>query len=422
MTDAAPPASAAGPLAWFRELGNRERRTFWACFFGWGLDAMDAQLYSFVIPTLIVIWGLTNAEAGLLSTVTLLLSALGGWLAGFLSDRIGRVRTLQITVLWFSVFTFLSGLAQNFEQLFAARALMGLGFGGEWAAGSVLMGEVIRARHRGKAVGTVQSAWAIGWGIAALAYTVAFSLLPETLAWRVLFLIGILPAGLIFYIRRFVDEPEVFKEAQSAAAGDRPGFGAIFKGPVLRTTILAALLSTGAQGGYYAVTTWLPTYLKTVKGLSVLNTGGYLAVIIVGSFCGYVVSAYLSDRIGRRPNFFVFALGSLVVVIAYTGLDFGNGVMLVLGFPLGFFASGVFSGMGPFFTELFPTSIRGAGQGFAYNCGRGIGALFPSLVGTLSAVMPLGQAIGVFAASAYALMFLAAVMLPETRGRELTAR
>ncbi|TMB10608.1 MAG: MFS transporter [Deltaproteobacteria bacterium] len=346
-------------------------------------------------------------------------SALGGWLAGLIADRVGRVRTLQITILWFALFTGLCGLAQSYGQLLAARALMGLGFGGEWAAGAVLMGEVIAARHRGKAVGAVQSGWALGWGAAALLYTIMFSILPEQTAWRVLFLAGILPSLLVLYIRRSVEEPAVFRAARESGARGR--FWEIFAPDIAPTTALAALLATGAQGGYYAITTWLPTYLKTVRGLSVFNTGGYLGVVIAGSFCGYLVSAWLSDQLGRKRNFYLFSLCSMATVLAYTLTPISDRAMLVLGFPLGFFASGIFSGMGAFFTELFPTRIRGSGQGFSYNFGRGVGALFPSVIGFLSASMPLGRAIGIFAAAAYALLFVAAVLLPETRGRELAA-
>jgi MFS family permease len=411
------PLKSAGPLGWWSELSRGERATFWACFGGWALDAFDFQFYSFVIPTLRKEWNLTAGQAGSLATAALLSSALGGWLAGLLSDRIGRVRTLQITILWFAVFTCLSGLARGYWDMFFARALIGLGFGGEWAAGAVLMGEVISSRHRGKAVGGVQSGWALGWGAAAILYTIVFSQLPEQTAWRVLFFAGILPAFLVLFIRRHVEEPAVFRAA--AASGERGSFLEIFSPRILRTTLLAALLATGAQGGYYAITTWLPSFLKTERKLSVFNTGGCLGVIIAGSFCGYLVGAYLADRLGRRRNFFVFALGCMATVLLYTQVPITDRQMLFLGFPLGFFASGIFSGMGAFFTELFPTRIRGSGQGFSYNFGRGVGALFPSVVGYLSATMPLGRAIGIFAASAYAVLFIAAVLLPETRGREL---
>ncbi|GJD51198.1 Putative niacin/nicotinamide transporter NaiP [Methylobacterium crusticola] len=428
MTDtttggAVAPVPTTGPTTWISELAPKERRTLWACVGGWALDAMDVQLYSFVIPTLIATWGVSRGEAGALGTAALLTSALGGWLAGFLADRIGRVRTLQIAILWFAVFTFLSGLAQSFGQLFVARALMGFGFGGEWAAGAVLLGETIRAEHRGKALGTMQSGWAIGWGAAALLYTLFFSLLPAETAWRVLFFVGVAPALLVFVLRRFIEEPEVYRasQAQIAASGDKPSFLEIFRGPLLRTTLLGAIMGTGAQGGYFAVTTWLPTFLRTERGLSVVNSGAYLCVLIAGSFMGYLTGAYLADRIGRRATFLVFAVGAGVVVLTYTMVPFGDAVMLVLGFPLGFFASGVFSAMGAFFTEQFPTRVRGVGQGFAYNFGRATGALFPTLVGVMSASMPLGQAIGLFAAGAYAIMAVAAFLLPETRGKVLTA-
>jgi MFS family permease len=390
---------------------------------GWALDAMDVQLYSFVIPTLIAVWGITRAQAGELGTAALLVSAVGGWLAGWLADRYGRVRTLQVAILWFAVFTFLSGLAQNFAQLFAARALMGLGFGGEWAAGAVLLGEVIRPEYRGKALGMMQAGWALGWGTAALLYAFFFSVLPAEIAWRVLFLVGIAPALLVFFVRRFVAEPAVYLETRSklAARGERPSALEIFRPPLLRVTVLGGLMGTGAQGGYYAVTTWLPTFLRTERQLSVLDSAGYLAVSIAGAFCGYLSGGYLADRIGRRLTFLVFAIGAGVVAVTYTMFPFGDGAMLVLGFPLGFFASGVFSAMGPFFTEHFPTRVRGVGQGFAYNLGRATGALFPTLVGLLSARIPLGEAIGLFAGLAYATTAVAAFLLPETKGKTLTA-
>src|SRR6516164_1981209 len=193
----------AGSSGWYGELAPSEKRTFWACFGGWALDAFDVQIFSFAIPAIVATFSITNTEAGLIGTVTLLTSALGGWFAGMLADRFGRVRTLQITILWFAVFTFLCGFAQTYQQLLVSRALMGLGFGGEWAAGAVLMGEIIRAQHRGKAVGTVQSGWPVGWAAAAILATALFSMLPEEIASRILFWVGLLPAILVIFIRRF---------------------------------------------------------------------------------------------------------------------------------------------------------------------------------------------------------------------------
>jgi MFS family permease len=404
-----------------KDLNRKERSTFGAAVGGWALDAMDVQIYSFVIPTLVAVWGLTRGEAGLIGTAALLASAIGGWLGGWCADRFGRVRTLQISILWFAVFTFMSGLAQNAEQLLIARGLMGLGFGGEWAAGSVLLGETMRAEHRGKALGFMQSGWALGWGAAALLYGALFSLLPPETAWRILFFVGIAPAILVFCLRRFVEEPAVYMQSKAALGQTRPSMLEIFKPPLLRITVLGGLVGTGAQGGYAAITTWLPTFLRTERHLSVLDSTGYLAVMIVGSFLGYVTGGYVSDSLGRRKAFLLFAIASALIILTYTTVPFGDAEMLILGFPLGFCSAGVFSGMGAFYTEHFPTRVRGVGQGFAYNIGRAIGALFPALVGMLSANMSLGLAIGTFAFSAYAVMAIAAYLLPETRGKQLAS-
>lgn len=407
-------------LGWWRELSSLERNALLAAFGGWAVDAFDVMIYTFAIPALVAVWGMSRAEAGLIATSTLLCSAAGGWLAGALSDRFGRVRMLQITIAWFACFTFLSGFSRSPVDLLVLRGLQGLGFGGEWAVGAALVAEVIPARHRGKAVGTVQSGWALGWGVAAVLYALYFSVLPQSLAWRALFWTGILPALLVFFVRRNVREPRPPDRARGLPGGGRR-FLRIFAPGLLGTTLLASLMTTGMQGGYYAVTTWLPTYLKTARGLSVLDTGAYLVVIVAGSFAGYLTAAWVSDRLGRRAGFTLFALGSLVVAVTYTLAPIGDTAMLVLGFPLGFCVSGNFSGVGAYFAELFPDAVRGSGMGFAYNFGRGAGALFPALVGVLSARLPLGAAIGGFAALAYLLVLVAVLALPETRGRPLAA-
>lgn len=416
-----PPST--GPFAWYRDIDPQQRRTFWSCKIGYGLDGMDTQMLSFVIPTLIMLWGISTAEAGLIHTSTLIASAIGGWVAGILSDRIGRVRTLQLTVLWFAFFTFLCGFAQNYDQLLIARTLMGFGFGGEWTAGAVLIGEVIRAQDRGKAVGMVQSGWALGWGLTAVLYALLFSWLPAEQAWRALFLLGLVPAIFVIFVRRLVKDPEVYRQAKDEEKAEAPShFYEIFAPGMLWTTVRASLLTTGALGGYYAITSWLPTFLKNERGLSVLGTGGYLAMVIVGSYIGYVVSAYLSDLLGRKKNFILFAVGSFIIVLLYTQMPVSDSVMLWLGFPLGFFASGIFSGMGAFLTELFPTRVRGSGQGFCYNVGKIIAALFPLLIGLLGEKIPLGLGIGVFSAVSYGVVIVAALSLPETRGKQLQAR
>ncbi|MGI4942890.1 MAG: MFS transporter [Janthinobacterium lividum] len=413
----------AGLTAFYREMTSSERRTFWACFSGWVLDGMDFMIYPLVIGSIIALWQVDRGTAGLAVTVTLLFSAVGGWLAGYVADRIGRVRTLQLTILWFSVFSLICAFTQSFGQLMVCRALLGLGFGGEWAAGAVLIGEAIRPQFRGRAVGSVQSGWAVGWGGAVMMQAVLFTVVPPGVAWRWMFALGALPALLVFFLRRYVEEPEVAVEtrARLAATGEQPGLWEIFAPGLRRTTLLAALLGTGAQGGYYAISTWVPTFLRSERGLTVIGSSGYLAVLITGSFVGYLLGAWLADRIGRRPLFILSSIAAIALVLVYTTLPFSNTVMLWLGFPLGVASSAYFSGMGAFFTEIFPTRLRGSGQGFAYNFGRGIGALFPTLVGYLSGTVALSTAIAVFAVIAYGLLLLAALLLPETRGKVLQA-
>jgi len=401
-------------------MSRRERRTFWACFTGWSLDAMDVQIYAVVMPTLIGLWGLSRGQAGMLGTSALLVSSLGGWIAGILADRIGRARVLRITIVWFAAFTFLSGFTNSYPQLLVTRSLQGLGFGGEWAAGAVLIGEVINKRIRGRVVGTVQSGWSVGYGAAVLLFTVVFSLVPPAQAWRILFFIGLLPALVVLWICRHVEEPAIFKKSQEAQTKKgSSNFLEIFQPSLLRTTLVASLLATGALGGNYSILTWLPTYLKTVRGLSVLNTGGYLAINILGSFFGYVVSAHLSDWFGRRRTFVFTSLSAAATVAIYTLAPLNSQMVFLLGFPLGFFQSGIIAGMGATFAELFPTRVRASGQGFSYNVGRGLGSVVPAVIGYLSVPMQLGPAIGVCAVSSYALVLLATILLPETRGKEL---
>jgi len=408
---------------WYAELGADGKRAFKASFAGWATDAFDFMVFSFVLASLIDLWGLDRSKAGLLGTVTLIFSSIGGWIAGMLADRYGRVRVLQWTILWFSFCTLAIGFAQNFEQIFVLRALQGLGFGGEWAVGAVLIGEIIAPQHRGKAVGLVQSGWAIGWGVAAILYSIAFTLLPETIAWRSLFWVGILPALLVLYIRKHVPEPQVFvAESARRISGHPVSVWAIFAPPLLRRTLLGALLCTGIQGGFYAMSTWLPAYLRLERHLSVFNTGAYLFVIIAGSFCGYVVGAYLADYWGRRRNFIMFSALSMVSVYLYLTLPLSNQQMLWLGFPLGFSSCGIFSGVGAYLTELHPSESRANGQSFTYNFGRGIGALFPGLVGILSHTAGLATAIAIFSGAAYGVVLLTVLLLPETKGASLEAQ
>ncbi|VWB22563.1 MFS transporter [Burkholderia lata] len=411
-------------MNWTRELSTTERRTLRGCFAGWALDGLDTQMFSLVIPALLTTWGIGKGQAGLIGGATLVAGALGGLLAGVIADRYGRVRALQITVCWFSLFTFLSAFAQNFEQLLVLKALQGLGFGGEWTAGAVLLAETVGARHRGKAMGIVQSAWGFGWGAAVLLYMLVFAWLPAEWAWRVLFAIGALPALLVLYIRRAIPEPPratpVDASAQATTSADEGPTIGIFDRSVVRATVVGGLIGVGAHGGYHAITIWLPTYLKTERHLSVLGTGAYLAVVIVAFICGCFLSAYLQDKIGRRRNVMLFAACCAVMVNLYVFLPLNDVAMLLLGFPLGLFSAGIPATLGTLFNELYPRNVRGRGVGFCYNFGRIVSAGFPVLVGRMGESLPLGTALGIDAGIAYGLVVIAVWFLPETGHRRLS--
>ncbi|MEV7197578.1 MFS transporter [Streptomyces sp. NPDC093510] len=410
------------PFAWFHALGQDGRRAFFGAYGGYGLDSYDFYVLPLSLAAIGTYFGLDNGQTGLLATVTLLVSAVGGAVAGVFADRVGRVRALVWTVSVYAVFTVACGFASDFGTLLVFRALQGLGFGGEWAVGAVLVAEYASARHRGRTLGWIQSAWAVGWGLAVISYTVVYQLVDDDLAWRILFFTGALPALLVLYVRRSVKDAPVAAARLKSGGRQRSlgsGFAEIFRGRLLRTTLLAGLLSTGVQGGYYTLATWIPKYLSEERGLSVTGVGGFLVVQIVGAFSGYVTGAHLADRLGRRRTIQIFAVLSALCVLSYSRVpgDWDE-ISLLLGFPLGFCMSAIFSSFGSFLAELYPTEVRGTGQGFTYNTGRAVGAAFPTLVGFLSDSWGVGGALG-FAAAGYALAYVSLLGLPETRGIEL---
>jgi len=407
---------------WYKELSPPEKRTFWACFSGWGLDAMDTQMYALAIPTLIALWGMTRGQAGILGTTVLIMASLGGWAAGILSDRYGRVRVLQITILWFSFFTLISAFTNSFWQLLIARSLQGIGFGGEWAVGAVLISETINPRLRGRVVGALQAGWAIGYAIAVLMSTMLFNYLPASSAWRVMFAVGALPALLVIWIRRNIVEAPIYRveRARVDASGDQPGIWEVFARPIRGTTFKAILLTFGIYGGNYVMITWLPAYLKLVLHLSINSIGGYLAINILGSFAGAFLNGWLADSIGRRKTFVTIAICQAIAVAIYTMTPINLTATLILGFVLGTLQSGTAAGTGAYLAELFPTRIRGSAQGLCGNAGRAIGAVMPTFVGLISGSMHLGTAMGLCAVTSYLIVVIAALLLPETKGRNLS--
>jgi len=407
--------AAAGPA---NERRPAQRRALVASGFGWGLDSFDFYLYVYGLPAILTTFGLTKAAGGLLATYTLVASALGGIAMGAFSDRIGRKTALMISIAWYAVFTFLSGVAQNYEQLALFRALEGFGFGGEWAVGSVLMSEWSDADRRGRNLGFVQGSWALGWLAANIAFQIVVSTVGPNPGWRYLFFLGIVPALFVLYIRRNVADAPAYEAARAVA---KPGSSlpGIFEPRIVRTTVFASLLAIGVQSGYYALFTWMPTYLTTQRHISAVTSGSYLYLLIAGSFVGYVTAGYINDAIGRKRTFIIFSLCSAAMVPLYLFTVAADWQLIIAGPLLGYFASGIFSGFGPYLSELYPSTVRGAGQGFCYNIGRGVAGFGPYAIGWLSTHYAIGTAMTFVAVLAYVLAVVAVLFLPETRGTEL---
>jgi MFS family permease len=411
----ATPVANEGAFAFYREMDAKGRRTFWACTAGFAMDAMDFMIFPLIIGTLITLWHIDAKTAGGIATVTLWCSAIGGWLAGYLADRIGRVRVMQLTILMFSLGSLLSAFAQDATQLMIFRGLLGLGFGGEAAVAAVTLSEAINARYRGRALGCYTASYAVGWASAVLLQAAIFASLPSDPAWRVLLAIGALPALLILFIRRNVEEPAI-AAAEQSRKGAKPSILGIFAPANVGATLTGALLTIGAQGGFYSLMIWMPQFLRAERKISILGSTPYLLIVIAGAFVGYLTGGWLADRFGRRFVFIGSSICAAGLAYAYTHAPLSDSVMFVLGFPLGFFACAYYSAILPCLNELFPTNVRGSGVGFTYNAGRAIGGLFPFLVGAVSAMMPLSDAISLFAAISYGLMLVTALAMRETNG------
>jgi len=434
MQDSAPQTSSGpGPsegdpsdnqrsvLGWFGRLTGAERHTWFASCGGLALDAMDTQAYALVIPSLIVALHLTTAQAGTFATAALVGSGIGGWLFGRLADVFGRVRMLQVAILVCALATFSSAFATSFWHLLIARSIQGIGYGGEAAVGAVLMSEVIRPALRGRVTASVQSGYAVGYAIAVAFMAIVFHLLPETLAWRVLFALGILPIFFLLYIRRCVPESPLYQrvKAKPAAGQHASSFGDIFRPPLLGRTVVATLLATAIFGAAYVQITWLPTYLRTGLHLNVTTTAGYLFLNILGSFVGPLILGPLSDKIGRRWSLILFLVSQAIAVGVYTLAPVTHNVVFFLGFLVGVLQGGLGSSMLPAYAEIFPTHARGHGQGFCLSVGRGLGSLVPTAVGVLAKTIPLGRAMGLCAIGSYVVAMIATSFFPETVGKNL---
>ncbi|HYK87467.1 MAG TPA: MFS transporter [Acidobacteriota bacterium] len=405
---------------WWREATAVQRRALLAASLGWMLDSMDILLYSMVLTYMMRDLGMHERLAGFMASLTLVSSAVGGILFGILADRLGRSRSLMASILVYSIFTAACGLSQNVVQLGLFRVLLGLGMGGEWACGAALVAETWPSRHRGKALGMMQSSWAIGYGLAA---ALTALVLPR-FGWRAVFFAGILPALATLWIQKYVPEPEIWRRSKESEANQQAQIRLrdLLQGDYRKHILVTSLANAGTMFAWWGLFTWIPAFLSLPPdrggaGLSVLKTSTWIILMQVGMWLGYVSFGFVSDRIGRRRAYvgYIFAAAALVPVYAGTRAAIP---LLLIGPLVGFFGTGYFSGFGAITAEIFPTAVRASAQGLTYNLGRGVSAAAPYLVGSLGARYGLGFAF-LLTSGSFLLAGLIALLIPETRGREL---
>ncbi len=407
-----------GLFTWWYDADLRARRAFIAASLGWMLDSFDVMLYAMVLASLIEdpTLHLTLPTAGILNSATLLAAAAGGIAFGVIADRIGRKRALMAAVLIYSIFTAACGFAQSALQLAVFRVLLGIGMGGEWATGAALVSESFPARHRGKALAFVQSAWAIGYGLAALVNLIVMPLW----GWRGVFFVGVLPALFTLWIRRRVEDPPVWK---SAAPADRGRLGTLFKPGTLGITVAIALMNSCCLFAWWGLNGWVPAYLRLSPaqggiGLSSSMMSWFVIAMQVGMWFGYVTFGFMADAIGRKRTYVIYLVTAAVLLPMY-GILRVPVLLLFLGPLVAFFGTGYFSGLGALVAELYPTTVRATAAGFCYNFGRIASAAAPYTVGSVAQSRGFGLAFTI-AGAAFLLAALAWVWIPETRNRELT--
>ena len=406
-----------GLFGWWRAGTPEGRKALIAASLGWMLDSFDVMLYALVLAALMGDLGMSKELAGALGSLTLVASAVGGMVFGVIADRYGRTRALMASVLVYSGFTMACGFAQTVPQLAVFRIFLGLGMGGEWASGAALVSETWSDTHRGKALGFMQSAWAVGYAAAALVTAIVMPLA----GWRGVFFVGVLPAFFTIWVRRSVKEPAIWRETRGKAAA--PGrISDMFRGSLLRLTVMVTLMNAFTMFGWWGFNLWLPGYLSLPAdqggvGLSTTVMSGFVFAMQIGMWFGYVTFGFISDAIGRRRAYVLYTLSAAVLVFAYVSIRVPVGLLL-LGPFVAFFATGYFSGFGAVTAEIYPTSIRATAQGFTYNIGRIASAVAPFAVGSLADTRGFGAALSLTAV-AFLLAAVTWIWIPETKGRRL---
>ncbi len=435
--DSRPQSAASPPPAgpWYREVTGEQWKAFFATFFGWLLDAFDFTILTFILLDIQQSFTVDRALAGALGTVTLMFRLVGGLGAGMMADRRGRKLPLMLSILWFSLFAFLSGFSVSYAMLFASRALFGIGMGGVWAAGMPLALEHWPTRLRGLASGLLQGGWFWGYLLAALTFHYVYPLFGAladplsdapgaTLGWRVMFWTGVLPALLVLWIRSAVSESPVWLERQrnlaaaGGAAADRASILLLLRRDLLWATVQSSILMGAFMFSYYSLSFWYPTFLRE----SGREPIGYLLAFNLAAVVGMALWGRASEtRLGRRGAVAAAALLGVASIPAYLG-GAGAAALVFGGMMMGASGGGIW-GMAPsYLTERFPTAARGVGPGLSYHVGAALGSMTPLVLGQLQdGGMTTGAAMSACIAASGLLVAAVVWMGPETRGRRFTA-
>jgi len=400
--------SSIAVFGWLVEATPDQRRAIFAAALGWMLDSMDVMLYALVLGQVQREMHLSAAMSGGLMSATLISAAFGGIAFGWIADRFGRVRALTWSVLGYSIFTALCGLTYTPAQLLICRILLGLGMGGEWASGAALVAETWPAHHRAKALAAVQSAWAIGYALAAAVVAV---ILPR-FGWRAVFFAGIAPALIAFWIRRRLHEPEAWQHERLP----RPPIALLFRGACGRNMLVCATMNAATLFAWWGLFTWLPSFLSSPRGaggrgLSIVATSGWTIVMQAGTFLGYISFGYLADRFPRKRVYIAYLIAAAVMVPLFAFVP-NPAALLFIGPVVGFFGTGYFSGFSVIASELFPTKLRGSAMGFAYNIGRVASAAAPYTIGWMAGRAGFSLALSV-TSGAFLLAAAIATALPS---------
>jgi len=423
---------AMGPIQLLKQANPAQRHTLLAAALGWMLDAFDAMLYALVLTYVMRDLGMSKATSGLLYTLTLLASGIGGVFFGFLADRIGRKRALMLSILTYSICSFASGLSTTVLMLAVFRFILGLGMGGEWNTGATLVAETWPNELRAKAISVVQSSWAIGYALAALVAGVVL----RYSNWRMVFFVGILPAMITLWIQSRVPESQMWEENRRRAEQDQKrelegakrtprneSFLVIFRAPYGKSTIVLLLLNFFGLFGWWGLFTWIPPYLSLPvsqggRGFGIMGTATLLIVLnLCGMFPGYLSFGWVADHLGRRRSFMLYLFAAALLVPLYA-LARSQVAVLLLGTLVAFFGTGFFSGSGIIGSEIFPTRVRARALGFTYNGARAMSSIAPYVIGRVGQAKGLGSAFYLCGA-AFLLASLMATELPETKGKKL---